>query len=270
MNVETNPAAGPDRAEPTAAELTVAQLGEGHPTYLLLHGGAGPQSVAAFAGLLATDGPGRVVLPTHPGFGGTPRPERLADVPALAALYRDLLDRLDLTDVVLVGNSIGGWIAAELALLHSPRVAGLVLVNAVGIEVPHSPVADVSGLSPVELSRLSYHDPALFRFDPAALTPAQQAVAAGNRQALGVYGRGAAMADPGLRARLAGITVPTLVLWGESDRVVHPAYGRAFAEAVPGAEFRLLPGTGHLPQLETPQQLLGQLREFGARVTPAP
>ncbi|MEV4611420.1 alpha/beta hydrolase [Kitasatospora sp. NPDC049258] len=248
-----------------SAELTVARFGAGRPTYLLLHGGAGPQSVAPFAALLAAEGQGRVVAPTHPGFGGTPRPERLADVPALAVLYRDLLDRLDLRDVILVGNSIGGWIAAELALLDSPRVAGLVLVNAVGILVPESPIAEVAGLSPVELSRLSYHDPALFRFDPAALTEQQQAVFAGNRQALGVYGRGSAMADPGLRERLAKISVPTLVLWGESDQVVHPAYGRAFAGAIPGAEFRLLPGTGHVPQLETPQQLLTALREFGAR-----
>ncbi|WP_371495085.1 alpha/beta hydrolase [Kitasatospora sp. NBC_00374] len=239
---------------------TVTQQGAGR-VYLLLHGGAGPQSVAPFADLLAADGTARVITPTHPGFAGTPRPDRLDTVAGLASLYRDLLDRLDVDRVTVVGNSIGGWIAAELALLHSPRVSATVLVNAVGIAVADAPVTDVSGLSPVELSRLSYHDPSLFRFDPAALTEPQRAVLAANRQALGVYG-GPSMTDPTLRERLAGVTAPTLVLWGESDGIVGPAYGRAFARAVPGAEFVLLPGTGHVPQLETPHQLLTHVRRF--------
>lgn len=237
--------------------------GEGR-AYLLLHGGGGPQTVAGFAALLAAEG--RVITPTHPGFGGTTRPDTLDSVAGLAALYRDLLDELDLKEVTVVGNSIGGWIAAELALLHSPRVSGFVLVNAVGIDVPGSPVTDISGLSPDELSRLSFHDPAPFRIDPSSFTPQQAAVMAANRQALNVYaGGGPASTDASLRGRLAGVTTPTLVLWGESDDIVTPVYGRAFAEAVPGAEFHLLPGAGHLPQIETPQQLLSHMREFTAR-----
>src|SRR4051812_3912336 len=99
--------------------------------FLLLHGGGGPLSVAAFAERLATGN--RVITPTHPGFGGTERPDALRTVRGLAELYATLLDELQLADVTVIGNSLGGWIAAELALLHSPRVSRLILVDAVGI-----------------------------------------------------------------------------------------------------------------------------------------
>src|SRR5262245_56706324 len=240
--------------------VTVDDRGGGRP-FLLLHGGGGPQTVAGFAELLAATGPARVITPAHPGFGGTPRPDGLASMAGLAALYRELLDRLGLDDVTVIGNSIGGWIAAELGFLGSARIGGLVLVDAVGIEVGGHPVADIFPLSMDELARLSYYNPAAFRIDPAAMTEDQRAGMAANRAALAVYG-GARMADAGLRDRLAAIACPTLVSWGEADRIVDPGYGRAYAAAIPGARFELLPGTGHLPQLETPEQLVQAVWDF--------
>jgi len=241
-------------------DVTLDDRGEGRP-FLLLHGGGGPQTVAGFAELLATKEPARVITPTHPGFGGTPRPDGLADMAGLAALYRELLDRLGLDGVTVIGNSIGGWIAAELALLGSPRISGTVLVDAVGIEVEGHPVTDIFPLSLDELARLSYHDPAAFRIDPSAMTEAQQAGMAANRAALQVYG-GTRMTDPSLRGRLAAIAAPTLVIWGDADRIADPGYGRAYAAAIPGARFELLTETGHLPQLETPEQLLRAVWDF--------
>ena len=241
-------------------DVTADDRGEGRP-FLLLHGGGGPQTVTGFAELLAAKGPARVITPTHPGFGGTLRPDGLTDMAGLAALYRELVDRLGLDDVTVIGNSIGGWIAAELALLGSPRISGLVLVDAVGIEVEGHPVTDIFPLSLDELARLSYHDPAAFRIDPAAMTEAQRAGMAANRAALQVYG-GARMTDPGLRARLAAIACPALVVWGDADQIGDPDYGRAYAAAIPGARFELLPETGHLPQLETPERLLRAVWDF--------
>lgn len=234
---------------------------QGRP-FLLLHGGGGPRTVAPFAALLAGQRPARVFAPVHPGFDATVRPGRLGDVPTLARVYARLLDDLGLRDVAVVGNSIGGWIAAELAILGSPRISSVTLVNAVGIHVPGHPIADTFSLTPVELSHLSFHDPAKFRFDPGTLTDEQVAVAAGNRAALQVYSGPAAMADPTLADRLATVSQPTLVAWGESDRVVDADYGRAYARAVPGAQFRLLPGTGHMPQVETPEDLLPVVWDF--------
>ena len=240
--------------------VTVDDQGEGRP-FLLMHGGGGPQTLAGFAGLLAAQGPARVITPAHPGFGGTTRPDGLTSMAGLAALYRELLERLGLQDVTVIGNSIGGWIGTELALLRRARISGLVLVDAVGIEVDGHPVTDIFPLSMDELARLSYHDPDAFRIDPAAMTEPQRAVMAANRAALRVYG-GARMADPGVRGRLAAIACPALVIWGEDDRIVDPEYGRAYAAAIPGARFELLPGTGHLPQLETPEQLMRAVWDF--------
>src|SRR5262245_31959618 len=127
-------------------EVSVDDRGAG-PAYLLLHGGAGPRSVADFADRLADSRSARVFVPTHPGFGGTERPATLRTVRDLAAVYVALLDRLELTDVTVVGNSVGGWIAAEMAVSGSPRIERMVIVDGVGIEVPGHPVVDFFALT---------------------------------------------------------------------------------------------------------------------------
>jgi pimeloyl-ACP methyl ester carboxylesterase len=241
-------------------EVTVADGGAGRP-FLLLHGGGGPQTVAGFADLLASTRDARVITPVHPGFDGTVRRDALASIGELAALYVALLDEMGLTDVTVVGNSMGGWIAAEMALLHSASISSVIIVDGVGIEVPGHPVADFFSLTMDQVAKLSYHDPEKFGIDVSKLPPTALAAMAGNRASLAVYA-GAAMADPSLAGRLAGVAVPVLVLWGEADRIGDPDFGRAFAAAIPGAQFRLLTGTGHLPQIETPEQLLEAVWAF--------
>ncbi|WP_405878202.1 alpha/beta hydrolase [Streptomyces sp. NBC_01136] len=241
-------------------DITFGDRGQGHP-FLLLHGGGG-QTVSPFAQLLAQQRQARVLTPFHPDFGGTARPDWLTDVPGLAQVYGRLLDDLDLTDVTVVGNSIGGWTAAELVLLGSDRISSVVIVNATGIHVPGHPVADPFSLTAAELSALSFHDPEKFRIDPSTFSEAQRAIAIANRAALQVYSSPHAMADPTLRERLAKVTHPTLVAWGESDQVVDADYGRAYAAAIPDARFELLPRTGHMPQIETPEQFLPLIWDF--------
>ena len=234
-------------------EVTIVEYGSGQP-FLLLHGGAGPASVTGFAELLAATRDVRVLVPTHPGFGGTPRPDALSSIPGLAALYNTLLDQLDLQDVTVIGNSIGGWITAEIALLKSPRVSGIVLIDAVGIEVPGHPVADFFSLTMDEVFQRSFHNPEPFRIDPATLPPAAQAIAAGNRAAISVYA-GAAMADPASSSVwIARDPHPGAV--GPQRRDRRRRLRARLRRAIPMARFQLLPDTGHSPQLETPDQVI--------------
>jgi pimeloyl-ACP methyl ester carboxylesterase len=240
--------------------VTVTERGEGRP-FLLLHGGAGPRSVDGFAEMLAASEPARVLVPVHPGFDGTARPERLDSIGDLARLYVRLLDDLGLAGVTVVGSSIGGWIAAEIALLASPRVAGVVLVDAAGLQIETSPAADFFSLTMDQVADLSYYRPDAFRIDVASMPAPQQAIMAANRAALAVYG-GPAMADPGLLGRLPAVSVPALVVWGEADRMIPVEHGQAYAAAIPGARFLLIGRAGHMPQLESPEPLLRAVWDF--------
>lgn len=225
-------------------------------TALLLHGGGGPATVLPFADLLADTAGMRVLTPVHPGFEGTPRPESVATVRDLATLYLELLDERDLVDVTVIGSSLGGWIAAEIALLPSDRVGRVVLVDAVGLDVPEDPTVRFFDLTMPEVIERSYYRPENARITPNS---AQQA----NLATLRVYG-GETMVDPSLHGRLSGATVPALAVWGEADRIVPPSHGRIFADDMPKGRFELVPEAGHLPQLEAPETLARLIREFAA------
>jgi len=241
---------------------TVTERGQGRP-YLLLHGGAGPQSVDSFAALLAGSTGARVLTPLHPGFGGTPRPDALATMGGLAQLYTGLLDHLDLTGVTVIGNSIGGWIAAEIAIANSPRVAAVVLADAAGLQLADHPAADFFSLTMDQVAELSYFNPEAFRINLDALPDAARAAMAGNREALALYG-GTAMADPSLLGRLPAVAAPVLVVWGAADRMFPVEHGRAYAQAIPGAQLLVIADAGHLPQLETPKEMLRAVGDFAA------
>ncbi|MFD6289935.1 alpha/beta fold hydrolase [Streptomyces sp. NPDC060205] len=236
-------------------EITVQHRDRSRP-FLLLHGGGGVPTMAGFADLLAERAHTPVLLPTHPGFGGTAKADGLTGVTDLARAYVALLEELDLTDVTVVGNSFGGWLAAEIALQQSPRVSGAVIIDGIGIEVDGHPITNLAGMTPQQISTHSFHDPR-----KAPVPPAGQAGPSPDLQALIGY-TGPTMSDPTLAGRLADLHLPVHVIWGESDGIVTPDYGRAYAAAIPYAAFTLLPRTGHLPQVETPEELLGAILDL--------
>lgn len=242
-----------DATPADTVEITVADRDDTQP-FLLLHGGGGTATMAGFADLLAERTRTRVLLPTHPGFGGTRRPATLTSVIDLARVYVALLDRLDLADVTVIGNSFGGWLAAEIALLGSPRVSGAVLVDAIGVEVEGHPVADASAMTPAELTAHAWHDPNRAPAPPAGGGTGPSP----DFQALLAY-TGPAMCDPTLLDRLRGLDLPVHVIWGDSDRIVDVAHAKALTAALPLSRLTVLPASGHLPQLETPEELLGAL-----------
>ena len=242
---------------PDGIELQFSDTGHGRPV-LLLHGGAGPRLMQSLGTALAADA--RVLLPTHPGFAGTPCPDWLDRVDDVALVYADLLDTLDLRDVLVIGNSLGGWIAASLALLAPQRLRGVVLMNAAGIRVEGHPVTDVSKLAPPQLADLAYHEPDKFRVDPSKLSSADLAAFAASREMMNRLCNTPYMHDPKLARRLRRAAVPALVIWGESDRIVDVEYGRAYARAFANGRFELVAKAGHMPHLEQPARVLDLLR----------
>ncbi len=248
-------------------DVTVTERGSGNGAdgaVLVLHGGGGPATVEEFAKRLAIGSDRHVLVPVHPGFAGTGRPESLHTIPGLAQLYVRLVEELELTDVTVVGNSIGGWIAAEMALLPGDRIGHVVIVDGAGLQVDSDPIVDFFSLTPDQITDLSYYNPDAFRIDPSSLPPQALATMAGNRAALEVYA-GTEMADPTLEGRLAGALVPTMVVWGAADRVVPVEHGRTYARALPDARFELITDAGHMPQLETPDTLVKLVVDFAGR-----
>ena len=249
---------------PTGISLTITEHGtntDGQ-AVLMLHSGTGPATLAGISAALSQHV--YVITPTYPGFDGTPRPDRLATVADLAEAYLDLLDLLDLSGVLVLGNSIGGWVAAERALRDNHgRIGAVVLVNAVGIHahLPKNQVVDVRAIDPAEIGKLSFANPA-FRPDFAALPDAARAGMAANQKALAQYGGEHFTYDPGLRGRLHRVTVPVLVIWGEQDGVAPIGYGRGYAEAFPNGHFTPIPDAGHFPQVEQLPATLDAIGQF--------
>ncbi|MCX4166110.1 MULTISPECIES: alpha/beta fold hydrolase [Paraburkholderia] len=243
--------------------LAISDQGSGR-TFLLLHGGAGPDSMSGLARALS--GNGRAIVPTHPGFAGQPQPAWCHRVDDLALAYLALLDQVDARDVILVGNSFGGWIAAEMALRNSPRVAGLVLLCAAGIDAAPDgrPIVNPGTLPPADRAAFAFHDPRQFAVVPA--TPEGLAMMASNQKVMLSYSGEAFMHDPTLRARLAGIAIPSMVIWGESDRIIDVEYGRRYADSIPGARFEVVAEAGHFPHIEKQDRvvsLIGDLVDAG-------
>jgi pimeloyl-ACP methyl ester carboxylesterase len=246
-------------------DLTMTIDEHGTPTdgtgSLVLHGGAGPRSVAGLANALT--GNGYVVVPTHPGFDGTPRPGWIDSVADLATAYLDLIDALGLTEVSVYGSSIGGWIASEMAVRDNRRVLReLVLLGATGIE-PKAPleIADPAKLGPVRTGELAFHNPSL-RLDPSTLTDQQRAVMLANQQVQALLAPGSF--DRKLRGRLHRVGVPVLVLGGEQDGIVPLDYERDLAGSFPSATFRAIPNAAHFPHIEQPEIVLAEIEKFRA------
>ena len=242
-------------------EMDVVRKGSGQPL-LLLHGGGGPIAAMPFADKLAEKF--EIIAPTHPGFGGSKIPDHFNRVDDLVFLYLDLLDELDLNDVILMGFSMGGWTAVELATMNSNRLSKLVLVDSVGVKVGgryDRDIADVFALPAEKLVELMFHDASVVP-KPQDIPDEQLQVIASNRTALGVYTWDPYMHNPKLPHRLHRIKVPTHFIWGASDGVVTVDYGRKYCAMIDGATMTVIEKAGHSPQMEQPDAFVDAVFAF--------
>jgi pimeloyl-ACP methyl ester carboxylesterase len=242
-------------------EVEVLEVGAG-PTLLFLHGAGGVPDDARFLELLAQRF--RVIAPSHPGFGGSPLPESYDSVDDLAFLYLDLMEALDLSNVVLAGASLGGWIAAEIAVRSCERLSKLILVDPIGIKLGDREtrdIADIFALPPEALRSLQYFDPP----PPpnyAEMSDGELTAIARNQAAFALYVWEPYAHNPKLLSLLHRVRVPSLLLWGENDGIVSTTYGSGYRDAIPGARLEVIPNAAHLPHLEQPETFAERVLAF--------
>ena len=229
-------------------EITLTEAGAGRPV-LILHGGGGPFTVAGIANHLAETM--HTVMPTHPGWNGTGRPEWFTGIDDLALAYLHYLEDKDLRNVLVIGSSMGGWIGSEMAVRDGGgRISGLILIDAVGIEVAAHPIRDFFALDARGVAEYAWHDSDRFYIDPATVPAEQAARTKANMATMRVIA--GEMYDPKLVRRLARVRLPVLAIWGDSDGIVTPAYGAAYAAAFQDGRIEVIKDAGHLPQIEQP------------------
>jgi pimeloyl-ACP methyl ester carboxylesterase len=251
-----------DRLSIADIDLEVVRRGSGAPL-LLLHGFQNINPRAPFLDHLQRHA--QIIAPSHPGFGGSSRPEDFRTVYDLVHLYLQVLETLPYDKVSLLGLSFGGWLAAEVAVKAGRRIDRLILVDALGIKVSdrETPdILDVFNTHPDEVVRRSWHAPEKWAPNYDDMEDEQLVIRARNWEALCRYGWRPYMHNPQLTRWLRFIQQPTLVLWGAADRIVKPAYGEAYAKLIPGARFELIAEAGHHPEIEQPKALAERVSAF--------
>ncbi|MGD9617007.1 MAG: alpha/beta fold hydrolase [Alphaproteobacteria bacterium] len=245
-----------------AIETEIAGTG---PPLLFLHGGDYVAQNRAFLDRLAQRS--RVVAPRHPGFGHSQRPSWFRTVHDIAYLYLALLDRLDLDNTVLVGSSLGGWVALEMAVRSQARIGRLVLIDSLGVKFgdrEQRDIADIYALPADEVLARTFVEPARHVPDYTKLDDREALAIARDREATSLYGWKPYMHDPALVHWLHRVACPALVLWGEKDGIVAPGYGERLAAALPNARFEQIAAAAHYPQIEQPEAVADRIERFAS------
>ena len=245
--------------------LYLLKGGQGRPC-LTLHGIEGHEGWLSFHDQLAQRA--TVYAPSHPGYGHTDSPEWITSVQHQAIFYHWFLQQADLRDVDLVGLGLGGWIAAEMAVMDSSRLGHLVLVGATGVKPVHSEILDIFLIPWRQVIERSFRDPEHAAEYQRIYGNAPIQDFGGIRE----FGRTMTMRmcfkpymyDPSLPGMLGKIRVPTLLVWGEDDAIVPLECGQMYQQAIPDAQLRTIANCGHFAHLEQPQELARMLQEFTA------
>ncbi len=233
--------------------LHLRRAGSGTPL-LYLHGAQGIGKWGPCFDRLA--GHSALLVPDHPGFGSSQPRGPVEDIADLAYVYLDFIEQQGLKNVHVVGHCIGGWTALEMAVRSPSSVARLTLVNAAGIHVPGVLLGDFFMATSDRVHELLFADTergrVLLDEEIAALDGAAYHA---NRVMAARLSWSPRLFDPRLERWLRRIKAPTSVIWGDSNRVLPPAYGEALARKIPGAKFTLLKRCGHLAHMEQPAAL---------------
>jgi pimeloyl-ACP methyl ester carboxylesterase len=243
-------------------KLEVFREGSG-PPLLVLHGGGGFNPADEIVGILSKHR--TLICPSHPGFGNSDLPDWVDRVDDIAHIHLQLLDKLGIKQTEVIGFSLGGWVAAEMATMSPERFTKLILVGAVGVKtgsVDRLDIPDIFALSAADLERALYHDVTKMHVDLASLPNDKLATVFRNKEAVALYVWEPYMHNPKLKHRLQRVSAPTLFLRGASDGLVSDQYMTAYAKLVPNARTATIEAAGHLPHLEQPQKFAERVTAF--------
>jgi pimeloyl-ACP methyl ester carboxylesterase len=222
--------------------------GSGQPL-LFLHGASGAPVILPFMEKLAERFD--VLVPEHPGYGQSDEPAWLENIHDVAYFYLDFLKQLDLRNVTLVGNSMGGWMAMEIAVRDTSRLKSVVLVSPAGISAPGVQPADIFLMPDEQLVRNLFHDPKLAEARLAVpVTPEGVDIALKNKHTTARLAWEPRLHDPHLPKWLHRIDVPVKIIWGREDRILPVQFLEHFRKLIPKAQTHVIEGAGHLPHVE--------------------
>ena len=244
------------------SQVRVLRAGSGEPL-VYLHSLLGEVRWLPFLDILSRDF--TVYVPEHPGFGSSDGLERIDTVQDLAFHYADLLDEIGLEQPHVAGLSLGGWIAAELAVHYAHRVRKLVLIDAMGLNVAGHFIPDIFAANPGETRALLFVNPdtgLAHSFVSDTPSPALLDLMLTSRQAAARVAWNPYLHDPKLEDRLYRVKAKTLILWGEADRLIPLEHGRLYERKIKGAKLSIVKGCGHLPPLENAEDTARQMADF--------
>ena len=248
--------------EVSGCKVTLKRGGNG-PTLLYLHGAGGAGMVDPFLQELAGDY--RVLIPEHPGFGGSDEPAWLDNMHDMAYFYLDWMEKLDIRDAHVVGASLGGWLAMEIAIRDASRIRALTLMGPSGIHVQGLKKGDLFMWSPEERIRNLFHEQAIAnRLLSMTPTSEMQDALLKNAYTTARLAWEPRLYDPHLHKWLHRLKMPVQIIWGENDRILPAGYAPELARLIAGSRVHVVPQCGHLPQVEKPQEFLRLFRDFAA------
>jgi len=242
--------------------MHLAEAGSG-PPLLVLHHDIGSPAQLPFYDALARRF--RVLVPHHPGFGRSERPAWLRSVRDIAVIYQGLLGERGVSGHSLVGLGFGGWIAAEMATMAPRDVSGLVLVGAMGLKPPEGDILDQALLSYIDYARAGFHDPAAFARVFGDVTTEQLVEWDICREMSFRIAWKPYMYSQTLPHLLGAVRAPTLVVWGDDDKVVPRSAGERYRSLLPDARLEIVRSCGHCVDMERPEELVALIEAFRGR-----
>ncbi|MGD0143388.1 MAG: alpha/beta hydrolase [Rhizomicrobium sp.] len=234
---------------------------------LFLHGAGGVTAADPFLAKLASKY--HVYAPLLPGYGDSEECHELRDMLDFTLHNWDVVDALGLKKPILVGHSMGGMIAGEMAAVAPHDVDRLGLIAPAGLWLDNHPIPDMFALMPYEYPALMFHNveagAALLTAGVALDDPEWlKGFLVTNARQLGMAGRILfPIPDRGLSSRLYRIRARTILIWGDSDKLISPVYAEAFKKGIKGAELVAIPEAGHMVTIEKPEQVLAALGRLG-------